>query len=214
MFRIFALLAAAALLAACTAASPDEPLAELGEFRLGHNIVVASKMQKGPVSRDATPEEWVDALTSAVADRFGRYQGSQLYHLGISVEGYMLAPKGVPVIYNPKSALIINVTVWDDAAGRKLNDKVKQFTVFETTTGGTMLMGSGRERTREEQMQMLARNAVRQIEGWMVEMHGEEGWFDLREGAASEATGVASVRELSPVPGDETQPAAAPASGG
>ena len=99
----------------------------------------------------------------------------------------MLAPSGVPVIYNPKSALIINVTIWDDAAAKKLNPEVKQFTVFETTTGDTFLLGSGRSRTKEEQLQGLSRNAVRQIENWMVEMRRTEGWFDAREGAATEA---------------------------
>ena len=130
MIRIFALLTGMALLAACTPATPDEPLEDLGMFKLGHNVVVASKAQKGPLSRDATSAEWEAALKTAVAERFSKYQGDQLYHLGISVEGYMLAAPGVPVVYSPKSALIINVTVWDDAAGAKLNKKVEQFTVL------------------------------------------------------------------------------------
>lgn len=202
MFRIFALLAGFAMLAACTAASPDEPLEDLGAFHLGHNIVIASKMQKGPISRDATQAEWVEVLTNAVADRFGRYDGDQLYHFGMSVEGYMLAPPGVPVIYNPKSALIINLTVWDDAAAKKLNPEVKQFTVFETATGGSMILGSGRERTKEEQMEMLARNAVGQIEDWLVEMHKEKGWFAPREDADGSAGQPAAkpVSELLVVP--------------
>lgn len=211
MIRILALLAGVALLAACTAASPDDPLEDLGAFHLGHNVVVASKMQKGPISRDATPEEWETVMTKAVADRFGRYDGDQLYHLGISVEGYMLAPGGVPVLYNPKSALLLNVTVWDDAAAKKLNPEVKQFTVFETPTGGTMLVGSGYERTKEEQMEGLARNAVRQIEHWLVEMHKEEGWFAPRPDAAAvaapEAAGTAAKTATKPV----TKPAVAPA---
>lgn len=180
MIRLFALLTGLALLSACTEATPDDPLEDLGAFRLGHNIVVAPKMQKGPVSRDASKEEWIAALTLAIDDRFRRYEGDQLYHFGISVEGFMLAPPGLPLVYNPKSVLIINVTVWDDAAAGKLNEEVRQFTVFETATGGTMLVGSGHERTKEEQMRGLSRNAVRQIEAWMVEMHKTEGWFDPR----------------------------------
>ena len=180
MSRIFALLTVLALIAGCTGTTPQDPLVSLGEYRLGHNIVVASKAQKGPVSREATEQEWVDAMTSAIAERFGQYQGSQLYHFGISVEGYLLAPKGIPVIYSPKSALIINVTVWDDAAGKKLNEKVKQFTIFETTTKGSFLIGSGRERTKEQQMQGLSRNAVGKIEEWLAEQHRENGWFDKR----------------------------------
>ena len=146
---------------------------------------IADKMRKGPVSRDATKEEWEAALKKAVAQRFERYQGDQLYHLAISVEGYMLAPPGLPLVYKPKSALIINVTVWDDAANAKLNPKVEQMTIFESTTAGTFIVGSGNERTREEQMQGLAANAVREVEAWMVKQRKEQGWFQPRDGAAT-----------------------------
>ena len=156
MIRIFACLALSALLLGCTADDGLRPPQDLGAFRLGHNVVIASKMKKGPISRDATPEEWVDTLKTAVADRFGRYEGNQLYHLGISVEGYMLAPPGVPVVYNPRSALIINVTVWDDAAASKLNAEPETFTILEDTTGESFAVGSGHSRTKEEQMQGLA----------------------------------------------------------
>ncbi|MCE8514180.1 hypothetical protein KBY22_15850 [Ruegeria pomeroyi] len=189
MIRVLTLLTGLALLAACTAATPDEPLEELGAFKLGHNVVVASKAQKGPISRDATAEEWETALKAAVGERFSRYQGEQYYHLGISVEGYMLAPPGVPVIYSPKSALIINVTVWDDASQTKLNPEVEQFTVFEATTGESWLMGSGNARTKEEQLMGLSRNAVGEIEDWLVEQHKENGWFAPRPDAES-ATGT------------------------
>lgn len=182
MTRIYALLALLAAIAGCTAATPDEPLEQLGEFKLGYNVVVASKMRKGPVSRPATQEEWETALKSAVDERFGRYDGNQLYHIAISVEGYMLAPPGIPVVYSPKSALIINVTAWDDAAGKKLNEKVEQFTVFETTTGETFLIGSGYNRTKEEQLLGLSRNAVGLIEDWLVKEQKENGWFDKKPG--------------------------------
>ncbi|MGR3562878.1 MAG: hypothetical protein ACU0FH_05305 [Heliomarina sp.] len=190
MLRLMTLLCALTMISACATTTPlaNEPLADLGAFRLGHNVVIADKARTGPVSRAATGDEWVDVLRPAVARRFGRYEGNQLYHFGISVEGFMLAPPGVPLIYSPKSALIINVTVWDDAANAKLNPEVKQFTVLETTTGGSFLVGSGHQRSKEEQMQGLAENAVRQIEDWMVEMKAERGWFEPRAGAATSAT--------------------------
>lgn len=177
MKRIFALLIGLVLFAGCTPATPEEPLEALGEFKLGHNIVVAGKTRRGPVSRKATKDEWVNALTAAVDERFSQYQGSQLYHFGISVEGYMLAPEGVPLLYTPKSALIINVTIWDDAAGKKLNEKVEQLTIFETTTSESFLIGSGHNRSKEEQLMGLSRNAVGRIEEWMLEQHLEKGWF-------------------------------------
>lgn len=199
MIRIFALLAILVAIAGCTPATPDEPLVSLGEFSLGHNVVVASKMQKGPISRNATEEEWVTALKSAVDERFGLYEGSQLYHLGISVEGYMLAPPGVPLVYSPKSALIINVTAWDDAAGKKLNDEPKQFTVLETTTGETFLVGSGHRRTKADQLQGLSRNAVGQIEDWLLEERKAKGWFDKIPGTAIDET--ADAAQASPQQG-------------
>jgi len=178
MTRIYALLTALVIVAGCTAPSAlDEPLEPLGEFSLGHNVVIAGKAQKGPVSRDATAEEWVSAMTTAVNDRFGRYQGTKLYHLGISVEGYMLAPPGVPVVYSPKSALIINVTVWDDAAGRKLNDEPHQMTILEDTKANTVLLGSGHSRTKQEQLDGLSFNAARMIERWVAYHHEHHGWF-------------------------------------
>lgn len=202
MIRLLSSLAALVLLAACSAAPlADDPLADLGAFRLGHNVVVASKMQQSPVSRDATAEEWTAVLKPALAGRFGRYQGDQLYHLGISIEGFALAPAGVPLLYKPKSALILNVTVWDDAAGTKLNAEPEQFTVFEQTTGESFLVGSGNKRTKEQQMAGLAANAVRKIEAWMVQQRKAQGWFEPRPGASTEAT----------VPRDELTPQQAPA---
>jgi len=188
MIRIFVLLTALVIVVGCTPATPEEPLEALGEFSLGYNVVVASKARKGPVSRPATEDEWKNALTEAVAERFTQYQGSQLYHLGISVEGYMLAPPGIPVIYSPKSALIINVTVWDDAAGKKLNEEVEQFTIFENTTSESFLVGSGHTRSKEDQLKGLSRNAVGQIEDWMVRMEKEKGWFVQKPETVTDAT--------------------------
>lgn len=184
MTRMIVLLAALTLLGACANPNADQPPADLGEFRLGHNIVLATKMRQGPISRDATQEEWVEVLTDAVERRFGGFEGEQLYHFGMSVEGYMLAPKGVPLIYNPRSMLIINLTVWDDAAGKKLNEKVETFQVLEDTTAETAIGGSGRNRTKEEQMLGLAENAMDQIGKWLEEQHRENGWFENRAEAA------------------------------
>lgn len=180
MIRILALMGALAMLAACNTGPQDRVPDSLGAFSLGHNVVVASKAQQGPVSRDATPEEWETTIRDAVAARFGSFDGEQLYHFGISVEGFMLAPEGIPVIYNPRSMLVINVTVWDDAAGKKLNDKVHQITVVEDSTTSTFFKGSGRERTKQEQMDGLTANALDQLGDWLSERHKQDGWFDKR----------------------------------
>ena len=45
-------------LSACQTNDLAEPPVPLGDFSLGHNIVVTSNMQKVPISRNATPEAW------------------------------------------------------------------------------------------------------------------------------------------------------------
>lgn len=142
MLRTIALLALTVLVAACTPPSPDDELRDLGSYKLGHNIVVAPKVQMVPGSRPVEAQEWVDLLTNEVSARFSQYEGDQLYHFGISVEGYFVAPGGVPLVLSPKSVLAVNVTVWDDAANKKLNTEPKTFTVFETTSGESFLVGS------------------------------------------------------------------------
>lgn len=178
MTRLLSLLTGLILLAGCATQSiEDEPKVPLGDFSLGHNVVVASKMAKGPVSREATAEEWIASLRKGIDTRFGRYEGEDLYHLGISIEGYMLAPGGIPVLYSPKSALIILVTVWDDEFGKKLNDEPHQLTIFESTDAGSVVVGSGHSRTKAEQMDLLSYNAAKAIETWLSDMHEEHGWF-------------------------------------
>ncbi|MBJ6372703.1 hypothetical protein [Sedimentitalea arenosa] len=184
MIRILALLTGLSLLAACNTGPQDRTPSSLGEFKLGHNIVVADKMRQGPISRDATAEEWEETIKTAVQQRFGGFDGDQLYHFGISVEGYMLAPEGF--IYNPRSMLIINVTVWDDAAGKKLNDEVYQITVVEDSTVTTFFKGSGRERSKQEQMDGLTANALDQLGDWLEERHKNDGWFDPKPETTSQ----------------------------
>lgn len=179
MSRLFALLTGLILLVGCGTQPPiaEEPKLELGDFKLGYNVVVAPKMKKGPVSREATKEEWIASLKEAFATRLGRYEGDALYHLGVSVEGYMLAPGGIPVLYSPKSALLLFVTVWDDAEGRKLNSTPHQMMVFETTEAKTAILGSGHTRTKEQQIAGLSYNAARELEAWLAEQHEKYGWF-------------------------------------
>lgn len=169
MLRILSLLALILGLSACGGADLKDPPPDLGNFLLGHNVVVAPNLTKGPLSREASKEEWIAAMTKAVQDRLGptRYDGEKYYHIGISVEGYVLAQPGLPVVLSPKSALIINVTLWDDASGAKVNDEPQQITVSETLSGETVI-GSGLTRTKEQQMENLAHNAALAIERWLV----------------------------------------------
>ena len=164
-----------AVLAGCGRSDLEEPPVPLGDFALGLNIVVADNVQKVPISREASVEEWEAVMKDAVANRFGRYQGPKLYNIGISVDGYALAPPGIPVVAAPKSVLVITANIWDDAAQQKLNAEGKQFTVFESLSGETVI-GTGLTRNKKEQMEALSYNAVKRVEEWFLD---NPEWFGL-----------------------------------
>jgi hypothetical protein len=203
---LLALVALAGLSACIDGRDLDQPAAPLGDFKLGHNIVIAPNLQMGPLSREATQEEWIEALTQAVDDRFRRYDGDRIYHFGISIEGYVLAQVGVPLVLQPKSVVIFRLTVWDDEAGAKMTAEPKEITVLEAISAESMA-GSGLTQTREEQMENLAILAAKQIEEYLVEQKREARWFRgfRPEGArpesqasvaASEAAGLATEARI------------------
>ncbi len=173
--RLAAALIALALAAGC--APPRQPIGEfparLGAMQLGHVVVVADKPTVSPISREATAEEWTAALKKAFEDRFGRNEGTKWYHFGLHVDGYALAPPGVPLVATPRSVLILSATLWDDEKGGKVNDTPKQLTVFESLSGETAL-GSGLFKTREQQIEALAFNAALEVEKWLLE---NPQWF-------------------------------------
>ena len=178
MFRWLALVIYLHALSAC-AGDPvlsDRP-EPIGEFALGYSVVVAPHPVAAPLSRKATDMEWIVAVKAAVDRRFARYEGGSLYHIAVSVDGYMLAQPGIPVLLSPKSALIMNVTIWDDAAKKKLNSTPYQILVVESVNAKT-LIGSGLTMTRQAQLDNLANNAALSIEGWLRNRQIESGWFD------------------------------------
>lgn len=192
-------------LSACQTNDLTEPPVPLGDFALGHNIVVTSNMQKVPISRNATPEQWEAALEKAMEERFGRYEGEKLYNIGISIDAFALAPPGVPLVLNPKSALGITVTIWDDAAQKKLNEEGKQIIVMEKMSGETVL-GSGLTQSAAKQMEILSYNAAKAVEGWLLE---NPEWFGLPPLATAPTPTVTTFNATPPaVP---TAPAPVPA---
>lgn len=179
MRKLLILIAGLATLGACTPTLVDEAPEDLGAFKLRVNYAFADKAVQGPVSRDATPQEWTEAIQKAVDIRLGRYQGTQEYDIGISLEGYMLAPPGIPVIYNPKSTAIVLVNVYD-VSKKKFLAKGKQFQVLEDTTSDSAVVGSGNSRSKQEQMNGLALKVADRVEEWLAEEHKANGWFDTR----------------------------------
>ena len=134
--------------------------------------VVAPNLEKLLISRDATEEEWIALVDAALKRRFGRFDGTAEYHLGVSVEAYSLPPPIVP----GKSALAIRVTVWDKASMTKLNPETEVISVIK-------VFESRIASSREESMQALADDAALQTERWLRRMQAEKGWFGGAESA-------------------------------
>jgi len=176
MIRVLNSLLAVCTIFALSACDPtndlEDPPVDLGEFKLGYNIVVVPDPQLLPGSRSATDDEWVTALTAAIDARFGRYEGSRLYHFGISVDAYNLAAIDVPGIPTPKSALGITATVWDDEKAAKLNENAKVITVVG------IFSGAGIQPTKQEQLDNLSALAAKSVEKWLLE---NRDWFDSAE---------------------------------
>ncbi len=190
MRRFLVALPVVLALAACGSSTRDleGPTEPLGNFRIGHIGVVAPNLQKLLVSRDATEVEWINAVTKALTERFSRFEGDKYYHLGISVEAYSLPPPIIP----GKSAVAMNVTLWDDAAQAKMNAEPKQIQVIK-------VFESRISKNREQQLTGLAEEAARLIEVWLREMQETDGWFTGPVAGASPEAVVNTGSQLPPL---------------
>lgn len=174
MTRILTLIFGLVLLTACADRELDEAPEPIGDFKLGFFVpTTAPELTKGPASREATKEEWKDAMKAAFEPRFKSFTGDEFFHIGAIVEGYVLAQPGIPIVLSPKSALIFRVTVIEDATGSSYPEgEAHQITVLESVSAGSII-GSGLTSTKEEQMANLAANAARATESWMR----KQPWF-------------------------------------
>ncbi|MDG1431628.1 MAG: hypothetical protein P8L68_04585 [Paracoccaceae bacterium] len=162
-------------LAGCSVLPELKPQSELGDFALGHNIVIAPNPYVGPGSREATTDELIGSVKDALDARLDIYEGDKVYNIGLSIDGYVLADVGVPVVLAPKSALIVHITLWDDAAGEKLNDEAHQIAVLEDFSTKTII-GSGLFNTGDQQLQALSRKIALKVEEWLEE---NNEWFGV-----------------------------------
>lgn len=177
IIRMIVMSCALGVLGACTAKDDlSEPPVPMGNFLLGHNIVVADKAQKGPLSREASADDWETSLKAAMDARFGRYEGDNYYHIGTHIDAYVLAIPGIPLVAAPKSILIVSFNIWDDKTREKLTDEAVQLTVFEHSEKNTFILGSGLTNSKAAQMKNLTRNAARMIQRRLLE---NPEWFGL-----------------------------------
>ena len=192
MIRILALLSALAVLAACGETRLEEAPEDLGAFQARVTHVYTEKALQWPLSRDADHSEWTAPIETALNTRLRRYAGAQEYDVAVTLEGFMLAPPGVPVLFSPKSAVVVNVFVYD-VAEKTFLAKKHQMEIFESTTGESALLGSGHARTKEQQIQGLAINIADKVEEWMARQHKEQGWFAPRAGAETASQAAADA---------------------
>ncbi|TRD15409.1 hypothetical protein [Palleronia caenipelagi] len=179
MLRLLSVLVVALTLAACGGTPVTETPEPLGDFRLGFNIVQTGGMEKGPFSRELPDETIRLAVRDAVEARLGRYDGDGLYDIGIAIGGYVLAQPGLPVVYTPKSAIVLEVNVYENATQTRLNPETKRIIAMEEAKNYTPLIGSGLVRDGNAQLQSLSRSAAVQIENWL---RSNPGWFTPRPG--------------------------------
>ena len=180
MRKILIATATAMILTGCTSEEDltltPEPL---GQFRLGHNIAIADNVTLGPFSRELTEQQIETSVQNAVAARLRRYDGDGLYHLGIVVGGLLLAQPGIPVVYAPSSVMIVDVTVFDNATQKKLNEEPHRITTGEGFRNMVPVLGSGLVRSAEDQLENLSYQVAQAIEDWLQD---NPEWFTPREG--------------------------------
>lgn len=175
--RSLTILALLALAACSLPADPEnEPPVDMGNFRLGHAVVVVDNPEIGPFSRKATDEELKAGLEKALHDRFDRYQGDKFYHIGVKLDLYALALPGLPLIASPKSAFVVTITFWDDASQSLLGEAGgKGLSVFEGTSKETFI-SSGLTRNKARQIEVMSANTAKAIQDYILD-HPE--WIGL-----------------------------------
>lgn len=183
MFAPRALAASAALLlltACANRADLSQPVEPIGDFRLGHNVVLATETTEGPFSRNATPEELETALRTEIEQRLRRYDGDGLYHIGVRIEAFVLAQPGVPVVLSPRSIMLLAVNIWDNATRERLNEEAIRITAFEGANTGVPFIPSGLVKSREEQLENLSISAAQEIEQML--RANADTWFAPKPG--------------------------------
>lgn len=149
-----------------TPATISEP-EPIGDFKLGHLVVFAKNAQMGPLSREATPEELEAALRAELEPRLVPLKGTKFYNVAISVDAFILAVPGIPIVASPPSGIVVSLNVWDDKQGTLVFEEHKRFTVAEKFNAKSFF-GSGLTQSREQQIAALANVVVEQIDTFML----------------------------------------------
>ncbi len=112
----------------------------------------------------------------------------------------------MPLIFSPKSIMIVDVTVFDNATRQKLNDEPFRITAFEGIENTAPIIGSGLARGAEAQLVNLSEQVALQLEDWLRE-HPE--WFEPEPGQTRVPFDPATAR--APAASGAVAPGSAPA---
>ena len=112
-------------------------------------------------------------MTSEIERRFGQYKGGKGFVVAVAIDGYALAPPGIPIVLTPKSIMVVSANLWTADPQEKIAGP-EQLTTFEGAD--TFLLGSGLQKTADEQLTTLSRNMVKKIQSWLLR---NPTWFDL-----------------------------------
>ena len=163
--RRAALTLAGGALAGCATPDPlTRELPDLGAFQLVAPIVVAGNAKRIPPSRPADPADWERVMKEELTRRFGRARGGTDYYIALAIDGYALAPPGIPVVLTPKSLLVVTANLWTADPQEKVLGP-EQLATLEGAEG--LVLGSGLVKDADAQMRTLARNMAAKVQGWM-----------------------------------------------
>jgi hypothetical protein len=176
------------LATACTSdLDPDVARTGIGDFSLDRVVVIVDGPLVPPYSRSLSEAAVKSAVEDSLQARFGRFEGTGSYSIGVKVQGYVLSGPAVPVLFAPRSQLFLSVNAYDDSPAR-LNADTLNLTVHEDA-GGDTVVGSGYSQTAEEQIAELASNAAIEIERWLRK---NPDWFTGAARAAASETAAAT----------------------
>lgn len=179
VLRSFILFIVMALFMGCSSEiDPNAPLEPLGDFRLGHTVIVTKNAKLFPPSRRADLAVWKTMMIADIDKRLGRYDGEKQYHIGVHIDSYVLAIPGLPLVATPKSVLVVSLSVFDNATRQRLTEKPHQLNVFERSKKTTFIIGSGIANSKTEQMQNLSRNMARLIAKYLQQ---NKQWFGVAQ---------------------------------
>lgn len=172
--RFAGLALAGTSLAGCAVRDPlEQDLPDMGTFQLAAPITVARNAKKVPPSRDASEASLRRMMNAELVRRFGRYAGGTPFYIALNIDGYSLAPPGIPVVLTPKSILVVTANVWRADPQEKIGGP-KQIVTFEGAN--TLFLGSGLMKDADAQLLTLCRNTAKKVQDWMLE---NPTWFGL-----------------------------------